>query len=83
MPGLLPYARKTHRLITALQAIGMALGGQAAHASRNIEIAREPGTLLRADTVLPLPVIPPLWAIGVDDWAYHGKANAMGPSWWT
>jgi transposase len=68
------YARKTHRLIAALQAIGVALGGQAgARLSKRLGLPASRDALLRLVRRLPLPVIPPLRAIGVDDWAYRKR----------
>jgi hypothetical protein len=65
------YARKTHRLIAARQAIGVALGGQAgARLSTRLGLPASRDTRLRLVRRVPLPVIPPLRAIGVDDWAY-------------
>lgn len=64
------YARKTPRLLAALQAIGVALGGQAgARLSQRLGRPASRDTRLRLVRRLPLPVIPPLRAIGVDDWA--------------
>jgi transposase len=72
------YARKTHRLVAALQAIGMALGGQAgARLTRRFGLPTSRDTLLRLVRRLPLPVIPPLRAIGVDDWT-HRKRQRYG-----
>jgi transposase len=66
------YARKTHRLVTALQAIGAALGGQAgARLTRRLGLPVSRDTLLRLVRRVPLPSIPSLRAIGVDDWAYQ------------
>ena len=68
------YARKTHRPIATLQAIGVALGGQAgARLSKRLGLPASRDTLLRLVRRLPLPVIPPLRAIGVDDWAYRKR----------
>jgi transposase len=68
------YARKTQRLITVLQAIGLALGGQAgARLAHLLGLPASRDTLLRLVRRLPLPVIPPLQAIGVDDWAYRKR----------
>jgi transposase len=68
------YARKTHRLIATLQAIGVALSGQAgARLSKRLGLPASRDTLLRLVRRLPLPVIPPLRAIGVDDWAYRKR----------
>jgi transposase len=72
------YARKTHRLITALQAIGVALGGQAgARLAHRLGLPVSRDTLLRLVRRLPLPVVPLLQAIGVDDWA-HRKRQRYG-----
>jgi transposase len=66
------YARKTQRLVTTLQAIGVALGGQAgARLTQCLGCPTSRDTLLRLVRRLPLPVVPPLRAIGVDDWAYR------------
>lgn len=68
------YARKTHRLVTALQAIGVALGGQAgARLTYRLGCPASRDTLLRLVRRLPLPSIATLRAIGVDDWAYRKR----------
>jgi transposase len=68
------YARKTHRLIAVLQAIGVALGGQAgARLSKRLGLPASRDTLLRLVRRLPLPTVLPLSAIGVDDWAYRKR----------
>jgi transposase len=73
-----PYARKTHRLIAALQAIGVALGGQAgARLAHRLGLPASRDTLLRLVRRLPLPAVRPLSAIGVDDWA-HRKRQRYG-----
>jgi transposase len=73
-----PYARKTQRLIAALQALGVALGGQAgARLAHSLGLPASRDTLLRQVRRLPLPNIPPLSAIGVDDWA-HRKRQGYG-----
>jgi transposase len=79
MPELVaPYARKTHRLIAVLQAVGVALGGQAgARLAHLLRLPASRDTLLRLVRRLPLPGIPPLSAIGVDDWA-HRKRQRYG-----
>src|SRR5919198_1014374 len=62
-----PYARKTPRLVAALQAIGMALGGQAgARLTKRLGFPASRDTLLRLVRRLSLLVIPPLRVIGVD-----------------
>jgi transposase len=69
-----PYARKTQRLIAALQALGVALGGHAgARLAHRLGLPASRDTLLRLVRRLPLPVIPPLQAIGVDDWAQRKR----------
>jgi transposase len=69
-----PYARKTQRLIAALQALGVALGGQAGvRLAHRLGLPASRDTLLRLVRRLPLPVIPPLQAIGVDDWAQQKR----------
>jgi transposase len=73
-----PYARKTQRLIAALQAIGVALGGQAgARLAHRLGLPASRDTLLRLVRRLPLPAVQPLSAIGVDDWA-HRKRQRYG-----
>jgi len=72
------YARKTRRLVATLQAIGMALGGQAgSRLTRRLGLPTSRDTLLRLVRRLPLPVVPPLAVIGVDDWA-HRKRQRYG-----
>jgi transposase len=71
-------ARKTCRLVAALQAIGRALGGQAgARLAHRLGLPASRDTLLRLVRRLPLPVVAPLRAIGVDDWA-HRKRQRYG-----
>jgi transposase len=70
------YSRKTHRLVTVLQAIGLALGGQAgSRLTRRLGLPTSRDTLLRLVRRLPPPVIPPLRAIGVDDWAHRKRQH--------
>lgn len=67
-----PYGRKTLRLASALQLLGLFLGGEAgARLARELGILTSPDTLLRraklaADTD---PVTPR--CLGVDDWAWR------------
>jgi transposase len=79
MPELVaPDARKTYRLIAALQAIGVALGGQAgARLAHRLGLPASRDTLLRLVRRLPLPAVRPLSAMGVDDWA-HRKRQRYG-----
>jgi transposase len=73
-----PYARRTLRLVERLRAIGLALGGAAgARLTTCLRLPASRDTLLRLVRRLPLPVIPPLRAIGVDDWA-HRKRQRYG-----
>jgi Transposase len=72
------YARKTQRLVAVLQAIGVALGGQAgARLTRRLRCPASRDTLLWLVRRLPLPAILPLMAIGVDDRA-HRKCQCYG-----
>jgi transposase len=75
MPELVAaYARKMQRLSTMLQGIGLALGGQAgARLAHRLGLPASRDTLLRLVRRLPLPGMPPLQAIGVDDWAYRKR----------
>jgi transposase len=67
-----PSARKTQRLIAALRAIGLALGGEAgARLAARLRLATSPSTLLRLVQALPPPVPPTLQAVGVDEWAWR------------
>src|SRR5207249_3222043 len=65
-----PFARKTTRLSTHLQADGVALGGDpgARHAAAEGKVVSA-RTLLRLVRLLPLPPVGALTVIGVDDWA--------------
>jgi transposase len=67
-----PSARKSHRLITRLQAIGLALGGQAgARLATRLRLAASAATLLRLVRGAPVPQAPVLQAVGVDEWAWR------------
>jgi transposase len=67
-----PYARKTMRLVNALQAIGIALGGQAgARLAACLRLPTSASTLLRLVRAAPIPDIPALQVIGVDEWAWR------------
>jgi transposase len=67
-----PYARKTHRLVKALQAIGMALGGHAgARLAARLRLSTSASTLLRLVRAAPIPHIPALQVVGVDEWAWR------------
>jgi transposase len=67
-----PYARKTRRLVNALQAIGIALGGQAgARLAARLRLPASAATLLRLVRAAPIPPMPGLQAVGVDEWAWR------------
>jgi transposase len=66
------YARKTHRLITVLRAIGVALGGNAgARLAARLRFPTSPATLLRLVRTAPVLYPPALQAVGVDEWAWR------------
>jgi transposase len=66
------YARKTCRLVAALRAIGMALGGNAgARVAARLRIPTSAATLLRLVRGAPISAIPDLQAVGVDEWAWR------------
>jgi transposase len=67
-----PYGRKTLRLETALQFIGLFLGGEAGRRlARELGILTSPDTLLRrAKQPEPVDVSTPR-CLGVDDWAWR------------
>jgi transposase len=73
LPDLLAtYARKTHRLITVLRAIGMAVGGQAGvRLATCLRLSASAATLLRLVRRVPIPPAPALQAVGVDEWAWR------------
>src|SRR5918992_440152 len=67
-----PFARKTHRLVTALRAIAIALGGQAgARLAVCLRLPVRASTLLRLMRAAPLRPIPAPKAIGIDEWAWR------------
>jgi transposase len=67
-----PYARQTMRLVNVLQAIGLALGGQAgARLAARLRLPTSASTLLRLVRAAPTPHTPALQAIGVDEWAWR------------
>ena len=66
------YARKTCRLVKALQAIGAALGGNAgARLAARLQLATSAATLLRLVRAAPIPPMPALQEVGVDEWAWR------------
>jgi transposase len=73
LPDLVaPSARKTHRLITVLRAIGMALGGQpGVRLAARLRLPTSAGTLLRLVRGALIPSMPSLYEVGVDEWAWR------------
>lgn len=73
LPGLVAtYARKTCRLVAALQAIGVALGGNVgARLAARLRLPTSPATLLRLVRAALVPRTLALQAIGVDEWAWR------------
>ena len=66
------YTRHTSRVVAALQAIGMALGGNAgARLAAHLRLPTTPTTLLRLIRGAPLPPTPALQALGIDEWAWR------------
>jgi transposase len=73
-----PWARRTTRLMERLRALGVALGGAAGtRLTPRFGLFASRDTLLRLVRRLPLPAVPPLSAIGIDDWA-HRKRQRYG-----
>jgi transposase len=66
------YARRTGRLVGALQAIGVALGGHAgARLAARLRLPTSPATLLGLVRTAPVLATPAPQAIGVDEWAWR------------
>jgi hypothetical protein len=66
------YTCKTHRLITALRAIGLALDGQAgARLAARLRLPVSAATVLRLGRGAPIPPTPALQAVGIDEWAWR------------
>src|SRR5919106_3418431 len=66
------YGRHTHRLATALRAIGLALGGNTgARLAARLRLPTSPSTLLRLVRGAPIPPTPALRVVGVDEWAWR------------
>jgi transposase len=66
------YGRHTHRLATALRAIGLALGGNGgARLAARLRLPTSPSTLLRLVRGAPIQPTPALQAVGVDEWAWR------------
>jgi Transposase len=65
-------ARQTMRLVTALQALGGARGGNAgARLAARLRLPTSAATVLRLVRTVPLPYPPALQAVGLDAWAWR------------
>jgi transposase len=73
LPALVAVsARRTCRLVTALRAIGMALGGNAgARLAARLRWPTSAATLLRLVRTAVVPPAPALPCVGVDEWAWR------------
>jgi len=72
------YARQTGRLVAALQAIGIVLGGQAgARLAARLRPPTRPAPRLRLVRAALVPRTPALPAMGVDEWAWR-RGNRSG-----
>lgn len=70
------YARKTARLISTLELIGFALGGEAgARLARELGLSVSPDTLLERIRRAALPELATPRVLGVDDWAKRKGAT--------
>ena len=66
------YGRKTCRLVAALRAIGMALGGNpGARLAARLRVPISAATLLRLVRGAQIPPMRGLQAVGVDEWAWR------------
>jgi transposase len=73
------FGRQTHRLTTALRAIGLALGGNTgARLAARLRLPTSPSTLLRLVRGAPIPPTPALQVVGVDEWAWR-RGHRYGP----
>ncbi len=75
-PGVfaLPYARRTARADTALEAVAFALGGEAgSRLARRLSLPTSPDTLLRLIRRAPESAAPPVRICGVDDFAWRKR----------
>lgn len=75
---LRPSARMTNRLRSALQALGLATGGEvSARLAPKLGMQAAPTTFLRCQRAVSLSPIPEVRVVGVDDWAYK-RGNTYG-----
>ena len=79
LPKLLqPSARKTNRLRSALQALGLANGGEvSARLASKLGMQAAPTTFLRCLRVVVSSPPPKVRVVGLDDWAYK-RGNTYG-----
>jgi len=67
-----PWARRTLRLSHSLLAIGVALGGQAgSRLTPHLQRPTPPASVLRVVQSAPIPDMPELKAVGVDEWSWR------------
>ena len=75
---LLPHAQRTSRLREGLRQFGEEGGGEArARLSKRQAMACSASTILRLLRYGPLPPLPPVKALGVDEWAWR-KGQSYG-----
>jgi transposase len=77
LPELLqPSARMTNRLRSALQALGLATGGEgSARLAPKLGMHAAPTTFLRCQRVVSSSLKPKVRVLGLDDWAYKPGAT--------
>jgi transposase len=67
-----PWARRTLRLAHSLLAVGVALGGRAgSRLTPHLQRTTPPSSLLRVVQSAPIPDMPTLKAVGVDEWSWR------------
>lgn len=66
-----PWARMTNRLRSALQALGLATGGEGgAQLAPKLGMRVAPTTVLRGMHAMSTPVVETVHMLGIDDWSY-------------